>query len=198
MEERVSVNTTKALYLKDRHEWRKWLEKNHATKKEAWLVFYKKHTGKKGVQYLDALEEALCFGWIDGPLKRIDDEKHAIKFTPRRKNSMWAESNIERAERMIELGKMTPAGLEKFSGHESRKIPQIISMPEDLERALKKNRKAWENFQKFPPSHRKHYYWWILSSKKPGTRKRRISEVVKRVETNRKLMWERAAERYGR
>lgn len=184
------------LFAKDRHEWRAWLEKNHVTKKEIWLVFYKKHTGKTGVAYLDALEEALCFGWIDGPLKRIDDEKHTIKFTPRRKNSMWAESNIKRAQKMIELGKMTPAGLEKFKGHENRKIPQVIEMPADLDKVLKANKRAWENFQKFPPSHRKHYFWWILSSKKPETRKRRIMEVVKMAEINRKLVWERASERY--
>ncbi|MCX6815024.1 MAG: YdeI/OmpD-associated family protein [Candidatus Aenigmarchaeota archaeon] len=184
------------LYLKDRHEWRAWLEKNHSTAKEAWVVFYKKHTGKKGAPYLDVLEEALCFGWIDGPLKRIDDEKHAIKFTPRRKHSVWAESNIERAKRMIRLGKMTPAGLEKFKGHESRKVPKVIPMPEDLENALKKNRKAWENFQKFAPSHRKHYFWWIISSKKPETRERRIKEVVNRAAINRKLVWERVAEKY--
>jgi uncharacterized protein YdeI (YjbR/CyaY-like superfamily) len=190
------MQPSKPLFAKDRHKWRAWLEKNHATKKEAWLVFYKKHAKKKGVPYLEALEEALCFGWIDGPLKRIDGEKHAIKFTPRRKSSVWAESNIKRAERMIDVGKMTPAGLEKFKDHEKRKVPSVIEMPADLEKALKKNRKAWENFQKFPPSHRKHYFWWIMSSKKPETRERRISEVVKCASENRKLMWERAAERY--
>jgi uncharacterized protein YdeI (YjbR/CyaY-like superfamily) len=184
------------LIFKTRHEWRGWLEKNHKAKKEAWVVFYKKHTGEPGVSYLDVLEEALCFGWIDGPLKRIDNEKHAIKFTPRRKQSVWAESNIERAKRMIRIGKMTPAGLEAFRGHEARKVPKNIPMPQDLEDALKKSRKAWENFQKFPPSHRKHYFWWIISAKQPETRERRIREVVKRAAENRKLMWERASERH--
>ncbi len=186
------------LYVKDRQSWRNWLEKNHSKKKEAWVVFYKKHSKKQGAPYLEVLEEALCFGWIDGPLKRIDGERHAIKFTPRRRSSVWAESNIIRAKKMIEAGKMTAAGLEAFRGHESRKVPHLIPMPQDLEKALKKNRKAWENFQKFPPSHRKHYFWWIISSKKPETRERRIGEVVERAETNRKLMWERASERYRR
>jgi uncharacterized protein YdeI (YjbR/CyaY-like superfamily) len=185
----------KSFYFKDRQAWRAWLEKNHSTRKEAWVVFYKKHTGKKGATYLDVLEEALCFGWIDGPLKRIDDEKHAIKFTPRRKRSVWAESNIERAKRMISLGKMTPAGLEAFRGHESRAVPKIIPMPQDLEKALKKNRKAWDNFQKFAPSHRKHYHWWIISSKRLETRERRIKEVVKRASENRKLVWVRASKK---
>ena len=182
------------LLFRTRQAWRSWLGKNHAKKREAWVVFYKKHVKKKGVTYLDVLEEALCFGWIDGPLKRIDGEKHAIKFTPRRKRSVWAESNIERAKRMIKLGKMTSAGLEAFKGHEARAVPKIIVMPEDLEKALNANPHAWENFQRFPPSHRKHFFWWILSSKKPETRERRISEVVKRAAENRKLGWERAAE----
>jgi len=192
------MQSTKPIFAKDREVWRAWLEKNHVTKKEAWVVFYKKHTGKHGASYLDILEEALCFGWIDGPLKRIDGEKHAIKFTPRRKRSVWAASNVERAKRMIELGKMTPAGLEAFQGHESRKVPKIILIPSDLEKSLKANPKAWENFQRFPPSHRKHYFWWIMNAKRPETRDRRISEVVKRAETNRKLIWERAAERNKR
>ena len=189
------MQPTKPLYFKTREQWRRWLEKNHAKKKEAWVIFYKKHTGKKGASYSDILEEALCFGWIDGPLKRIDGEKHAIKFTPRRPRSVWAASNIERVERMIAEGKMTPAGLEAFKGHEARAVPKIIEMPSDLGDALKKNKKAWENFQKFPPSNKKHYFWWIMSAKRPETRDRRISEVVKRAETNKKLGWERASER---
>ena len=184
------------LLFKSRQAWRSWLQKNHSTKKEAWVVLYKKHVKKKGAPYLDILEEALCFGWIDGPLRRMDGEKHAIKFTPRRKRSVWAESNIERAKKMIKLDKMTAAGLKAFQGHESRRVPKVISMPADLEKALRKNSKAWENFQGFPPSHRKHYSWWVLSSKRPETRERRITEVVKRAETNKKLVWERATDRY--
>lgn len=150
---------------------------------------------KERPSYTDVLEEALCFGWIDGPLKRIDGEKHALKFTPRRPRSVWAASNVERVERMIRLGKMTPAGLEAFRGHEARAVPKIIPMPEDLEKSLKANPRACENFQKFAPSHRKHYFWWIMSAKRPETRDRRIIEVVKRAAENRKLMWERASER---
>ena len=183
------------LLFKSRQSWRSWLERNHSKKREAWIIFYKKHTGKKGVPYQDIIEEALCFGWIDGPLRRIDDEKHAIKFTPRRPRSVWAQSNIERVKRMIAQGKMTPAGLEAFKGHESRAVPKVLLMPSDLEKSLKTSPKAWENFQKFAPSHKKHYFWWILRAKKPETRERRISEIVKRAEENKKLGWERAAKK---
>ena len=189
------MHPSKPLFFRNRQQWRSWLNKNHSRKKEAWVVFYKKHTGKKGVAYADVIEEALCFGWIDGPLRRIDGEKHAIKFVPRRKRSVWAASNVERVERMIELGKMAPAGLAAFQGHEARAVPKVILMPPDLEEALKGSPRAWENFQKFAPSHKKHYFWWVLSSKRPETRERRISEVVKAAEENRKLTWVRASER---
>jgi uncharacterized protein YdeI (YjbR/CyaY-like superfamily) len=175
------------LYFRDRQEWREWLEKNYDKASEAWLVFYKKHTGKTGIPYADAVEEALCFGWIDGPLRRIDGEKHMQRFCPRRKGSVWAESNIKRVRRMIRLGKMTKAGMEKFSWHEKTRVPGKIGMPGDLERALKSEGVAWKNFQSFPPSHRKHFLWWVVSSKRPETRKKRISELVKRAAENRRL-----------
>lgn len=176
------------LDFRDRRAWRKWLEKNHATAKEAWFVFYKKHSGKRGVPYEDAIEEALCFGWIDGQMRRIDSEKHMLRFCPRRKGSVWAESNIRRVKKMIKAGKMTRAGLEAFEGHEKRTVPSFVEMPGDLERALKANRKAWTNFSNFPPSHRKHFLWWVTSAKTPETRNKRIQELVKRSEENRRLI----------
>ena len=96
-----------------REQWRAWLGENHDAAKELWLVFHKKHTGKGGLTYDEAVEEALCFGWIDGILKRIDDEKHMVRFCPRRKNSIWSERNKERVRRMIEAGRMTDIGLAK-------------------------------------------------------------------------------------
>ncbi len=104
------MQITNPKHFKNRDELRKWLEKNHATKSELWLLFYKVKTGKKSVRYPEAVEEALCFGWIDGILKRIDDEKHAQRFTPRNPKSIWSKVNKERAKRMIDAGKMTDAG----------------------------------------------------------------------------------------
>ena len=144
--------------------------------------------GKPRIPYEDAVEEALCFGWIDGQIKRIDGEKHMQRFCPRRKRSVWAESNIRRVKKMIRLGRMTQAGLEKFECHERTRVPSVVEMPDDLENALKANGKAWHNFQTFPPSHRKHFLWWVTSPKGKETREKRIRELVKRTAKNRRLM----------
>ena len=175
-------------YFKNRQEWRRWLEQNHARQKEAWLIYYKKHTGKPRISYDAAVEEAICFGWIDGQVKRIDHEKHMQRFSPRRKNSLWADSNIKRAKEMIRLGKMTEPGMERFRLHEKTRIPQVIEMPKSLEKALKANKKAWQNFQNFPASHRKHFFWMVLSAKKPETAERRIRKIVNRANRNERLM----------
>ncbi len=175
-------------YFKSRDEWRRWLEQNHAGQKEAWLIYYKKHTGKPGIPYDDAVEEAICFGWIDGKVKRIDNEKHMQRFSPRRKNSLWADSNIKRAKEMIKTGRMTEPGMEMFRLHEKTRIPQAIEMPKELEKALKADRKAWQNFQSFPASHRKHFFWMILSAKKPETADRRIKKIIGMAERNERLM----------
>jgi len=108
------LDTLETIYAKDRHEWRSWLDKNHNAKKEVWLVIYKKQTGKPAVAYEDAVGEAICFGWIDGRSKTIDDEKYMQRYTPRTSRSHWSQSNIQRAEKMIEQGRMTEAGLKAF------------------------------------------------------------------------------------
>lgn len=107
----------KTLYVKKRGEWRKWLEKNHQKESEIWLVYYKKHTKKPSIPYNDAVEEALCFGWIDSSEKRIDKERYAQRFTPRKPKSNWSESNKERVRKLIVQGKMTPAGLAAFNNN---------------------------------------------------------------------------------
>ncbi len=181
------------LYIRNRNEWRKWLEKNHDKEKEIWLVFYKKHMGKAWLSYEDAVEEALCFGWIDGKLKRIDDEKHLIRFSPRKKNSVWSEINRKKAEKMIREGKMTEAGLAKieeakrsgkwFSTYTSKKRPTI---PPDLKKALKGDKKAWENFHNFTNTYQLAYIHWVESARREETRKKLIEEVVKRASQNKK------------
>ncbi len=177
------------LYLTDRKQWRAWLAKNHSKKKEIWLIYYKKSTGKKNIPYNDAVEEALCYGWIDGQVKRIDDEKHMQRFSPRRRGSHWAESNIKRVKKLISEEKMTPAGMHAFEKRPvEMDIPSNPRMPSDLKKALKKNKKAWENFNSFPRSHKKHFYWHILSAKRAETREKRINYLVKRAKENRRLM----------
>lgn len=108
------MNITKTLYAKDRTQWRRWLEKNHDKEKEIWLVFYRKDSGKVSISYNDAVEEALCFGWIDSIEKGIDGERFAQRFTPRKPKSKWSETNKERVKKLIKEGKMTKAGLAVF------------------------------------------------------------------------------------
>lgn len=175
-------------HFTSRDEWRAWLEQNHATAPEVWLVFYKKHTGKAGLSYEEAVEEALCFGWIDGLLKPIDEEKYALRFSPRKQGSIWSESNKRRVAKLIKEGRMTEAGLAKVkeakANGEWRAAAQreeTTAIPADLKRALKANAPAWRNFERLAPSHKKQYLYWINSAKTEQTRQRRIQETIKRV-----------------
>ena len=178
----------------DRETWRAWLEKNHASAKEVWLVYYKKHTGKASVSYRESVEEALCFGWIDGIRKRVDDECYMHRFTPRRKGSKWSSLNIRLATEMIEAGQMSKAGLDTFKNRvehdgESTKTTgvQDVSLAAETEEGLKANKKAWENFGKLAPGYRKQYIGWLQSAKKPETRERRLKELIRVLEQNKKL-----------
>jgi len=183
----------KPLSIAKRVKWRKWLENNHNQEKEIWLIFYKKHSGKQKISLEEAVEEALCFGWIDCILKRIDDEKHIIRFTPRKKNSIWSKINRKRAEKMINDGKMTDEGFAKIeeaksSGKWSSAYTLLVkpTMPSDLKRALKEKQKAWQNFNEFANSYQANYIYWVNSAKREETRKRRIEEVVARAIQNKK------------
>ncbi len=111
------MDITEKLYVTNRNEWRVWLEKNHVSANEIWLIYYKKHSGKKRIPYNDAVEEALCFGWIDSTVKSIDDECYAQRFSPRRKKSKLSEMNKERIRQLIKRGKMTSHGLESIKHH---------------------------------------------------------------------------------
>jgi uncharacterized protein YdeI (YjbR/CyaY-like superfamily) len=182
-----------ALVLNDRNEWRKWLEKNSIKEKEVWLIHYKKHTGKLGISLEEAVEEAICFGWIDSKMKSLDDEKYILRYSPRKKNSPWSKINKERAKKLINQGKMTEEGLDKIkearrtgkwsAAYSSKRKP---TMPSELEEELKKDKTAWENFNNFANSYQTNYVYWVVRAKREETRKRRIKEVVKRANQNKK------------
>ena len=183
----------KTLYVKDRVAWRDWLKKNHTSENEIWLIYYKKHTGKPRIPYDDAVEEALCFGWIDSLVKTIDDEKYMQKYSPRKKSSVWSEYNVKRCEKMIKEDKMTDAGLKlieeaKKSGkwQQAYISKKIFEMPDALEIALKKDKTAWANFNNFAPSYKNNYIHWVISAKREETKNNRIAEVVKRSALNKK------------
>jgi len=182
------------VFASDRKAWRAWLTKNHASETEAWLVYYKKHTGKPSVGYLDSVREALCFGWIDGLKKRIDDETYAHRFTPRKPRSRWSPQNIRLATELIELGLMAEAGLRAFEqrlDYDEEVMEQIqaekIDLTTETETALKANRKAWRNFERLTPGYRKQYVAWLQTAKRPETRKKRLEEAIRLLEANRKL-----------
>jgi uncharacterized protein YdeI (YjbR/CyaY-like superfamily) len=188
------MERTKELHFANRRDWRSWLEKNNETKREAWLIFYKKHTGKPNVTYDEAVEEALCFGWIDSIIKRIDHEKFARKFTHRKPNSNWSESNKKRAQKMIAQGRMTKAGLELINGAKQHgkwnrnSLPKKeYPVPQYVKHALRSNEKALANFNKLAPSYRRQYVAWVDSAKKEKTRRKRLVEVIGVLERNEKL-----------
>jgi len=177
-----------------RQEWRDWLVKNHASEKELWLVYYKKHTGKPSVTYMESVKEALCFGWIDGIKKSIDEERYMHRFTPRRTGSKWSPLNITLAQEMIESGEMTEAGLSVFKQRVSynEKILKAIKAKEtqltpEMEKALKANQKAWDNFNQLAPGYRKQYVGWLLNAKKPETKEKRLREAIELLAKNKKL-----------
>jgi uncharacterized protein YdeI (YjbR/CyaY-like superfamily) len=182
------------LCFSNRNDWRAWLSKNHASKREVWLMYYKRHTGKPSIRYDDSVEEALCFGWIDGIMKRVDDERCARKFMPRRSRSKWSESNKKRAEKMMREGRMTEAGMAKIEDAKKSgewfKLhvrPRELVVPVFIEEALRRNRKALENFNGLAIGYKKLYVAWISSAKREETRKKRIAEAIELLEQNRKL-----------
>jgi uncharacterized protein YdeI (YjbR/CyaY-like superfamily) len=188
----------KTFYAANRDEWRAWLKEHHEKETEVWLIYYKKASARPRVPYDDAVEEALCFGWVDSLVKRIDEEKYAQKFTPRKNHSKWSEHNKRRARAMIEQGKMTEAGLavigkgvlDSSRDHGARKIPdrrRYDTVPEFIQNALNKNKKAREYFDKLAPSYRRLYIGWITNAKRAETQERRLAEAIGLLAQNKKL-----------
>ena len=184
-----------ALSFKNRDEWRKWLEKNHRKEKEVWLVHYKKHVGKIGIQLEEAVEEALCFGWIDGKLRKVDKERFILRYSPRKVNSVWSKLNRERVERLMKAGKMTAAGLsiieeakKRGSWNQAYTNLKRDRIPPDLRKALAEDKRALDNFQRFANSYRNMYIHWVKSATTGKTRRERIEKVVKQASQNKKLI----------
>jgi len=169
----------------DRSEWRRWLEENHSAEKEIGVIIHRKNSGSRGLRYEEAVEEAICFGWIDGKMQSLDAAMFRQRFTPRKKGSIWSKSNRDRAEKMIREEKMAPAGFEavceaKGNGrwNAAYSSKAALTIPEDLAEALKKNGVAWKNFCGFSNSTKRQYVYWVNSAKKDETRRKRIASVV--------------------
>jgi uncharacterized protein YdeI (YjbR/CyaY-like superfamily) len=197
MTRRNSLEPRPVLF-RDRQAWRRWLEKNHDRVGELWLAYFKKHTGKRSVTYPDALDEALCFGWIDGIVRSIDDERYMQRWTPRKNPKGWSAANLAHVRRLVAQGRMTPAGLAVLGvpldvrnedGAVRAKPPGRRGgtatgtghgpVPEFITRALARNRAAAAFFARLAPSHRRRYVAWILGAKRDETRARRLAEAVR-------------------
>jgi uncharacterized protein YdeI (YjbR/CyaY-like superfamily) len=173
-----------------RREWRDWLERNHATASGVWLVSYKKSSGKPRVSYDQAVEEALCFGWIDSRPNTIDDERSMQYFSPRRAGSPWSKLNKQRIEKLVALGLMAPAGLAKIEAAKgdgswyAYDAIEALLIPPDLDAALAANATAARHFRAFNASAKKQLLWWVASAKRPETRAKRIERLVAAAEAN--------------
>lgn len=180
------------IFFKSQVEFRRWLAKNHATQSELWLGMYKKDSGKVGISYKEALDEALCFGWIDGVRKSMGDEAYTIRFTPRRKGSIWSKVNLERFNALKADGQMTAAGeraLEESTGPKgiySYEKP-LASLASAEEKLFRRNKEAWSYWGEQPPGYRKLVLNWITTAKRPETRAKRLATLIDDSEAGRRI-----------
>jgi uncharacterized protein YdeI (YjbR/CyaY-like superfamily) len=169
-------------FFKTQAEFRRWLKANHAKESECWLAFYKKGSGKTGITYQEALDEALCHGWIDGIRKTHDEEAFKIRFSPRKPGSLWSAINIKRVGELETDGRMKPKGLEVFQGRKDQVGYSIVNgpkeLPEDLQEKFKKHKKAWKFHQAQPPGYRKMCVFWISFAKREETRLKRLQVII--------------------
>jgi uncharacterized protein YdeI (YjbR/CyaY-like superfamily) len=178
-----------------RDDWRKWLAKNHAAEQRGvWLDFYRKGTGRPTLQYEESVEEALCFGWIDSIIKKIDEQRYCRKFTPRRPGSVWSSANKRRVARLISSKKMTRPGLavveeaKRSGGWETAPASATkLELPAELSEALRGNKKARRHFDELASSYRRHFVGWVATARRAETRARRARESVALLEQGKKL-----------
>ena len=183
--------TTKltTLDVSSREKWRRWLEKNHASVAAIWLVFHKKHTAKKSILYQDALDEALCFGWVDSLVRRLDEDRYARKFTPRKADSRWSTINRGRYAKLKAAGLLAAPGIARPPTNRSGDAPKptLGTIPSFIETEIRANPKAWAFFQELAPSHRRHYLGWIATAKREETQRKRLREAIQLLAAGQKL-----------
>jgi uncharacterized protein YdeI (YjbR/CyaY-like superfamily) len=173
-------------FAADRAAWREWLERHHAERTQVWLLLHKKHVEEPSVGYDEAVEEALCWGWIDGLTNRRDERSYAVRFTPRKPGSVWSETNVERVRRMIAEERMTPAGLalveevKRRGTWDEAASGRLDVTPPDLEAALAGVPAAQGHWASWAATYRRQYIYWVLDAKRPETRARRTADVVRR------------------
>ncbi len=171
-------------YFKSATDFQKWLEKNHATATELWVGFYKRDSGKPSITWPESVDQALCFGWIDGIRKGVDEISYQIRFTPRRRGSIWSAINIKRAKELVRQKQMRPTGLKAVAARIENKSgiysyeQRSTELKQPYAKLLKKNKAASNFFERQPPSYRKMIDWWIISAKKEETRMAHLAKLI--------------------
>ena len=186
----MEIGTT--LYAKDRRQWRSWLARHHRTAPEIWLIYYKKHSGKPRIPYSDAVEEALCYGWIDSIVKPVDEDRWAQRFSPRRPSSRLSAMNRERVRRLIAARRMTKAGLERiahvFDHTRDTKRRVKWQIPPDILTVLKRDRTTRKHFQAFPESYKRIRIGWIEAARRrPEILRQRLRHFLKMTAQNKRF-----------
>ncbi|MFZ2054586.1 MAG: YdeI/OmpD-associated family protein [Candidatus Aminicenantales bacterium] len=170
-------------------QWRAWLAEHHDSESEVWLIFLKRHTGRPSIAYEDAVNEALCFGWVDSLIRRLDDARYARKFTPRKPGSRWSTANRRRYARLKAAGRLTAARLKLEPTDRSGDVPRLSAaeIPRYIQDALKNHPAAWNHFERLAPSYRRMYIGWIDSAKRQETKMRRLQEAIRLLAEGKKL-----------
>jgi uncharacterized protein YdeI (YjbR/CyaY-like superfamily) len=182
-------------YFAKPDDWRAWLEKHHASKRELWVGFYKKGTGRPSITWPESVDEALCFGWIDGVRKTIDAESYVIRFSPRRAGSIWSAVNTRRASELIREKRMHDSGIRAFEKRDPKKSGvysfeqqrDAAKLSAAHEKEFKRNRAAWTFFQSQPPGYRKIAAWYVVSAKQEETRARRLATLIRDSAAGRRI-----------
>ena len=173
--------------------FRDWLEQHHDSEREVWVGFYKVKSGRGGMVYREALDEALCYGWIDGLARGVDEHSYAQRFTPRKERSHWSQVNIRRAKELIAEGRMRPPGLAAFERRPADAAPAYSFEQRDVafspaqRKRFRANAAAWKYFESQPPSYRRIATWWVLSAKREDTRERRLATLIEDSAAGRRI-----------
>ncbi len=185
----MSAKPIETVDLRSRQEWRKWLKEHCQSKSEIWLLFHKRHTGITSISYDDAVEEALCFGWIDSIVRRLDNDHYARKFTPRKAGSRWSTINRRRYADLKSRGLLAAPGLKRAPTSRSGDAPRpsVAAVPSYIEERLKTDPRAWQYFKGLAPSYQRAYIGWIDSAKREETKEKRLREALSLLAVGKKL-----------
>jgi uncharacterized protein YdeI (YjbR/CyaY-like superfamily) len=185
----MTAKNLRTLEVRSRRQWRSWLRQHHDSETEIWLVFHKCHTAEKSIKYNDAVEEALCFGWIDSIVRRLDDDRYARKFTRRKPSSRWSTINRQRYADLKRRRLLAGPGLKRpptgLSGDAPRRSVSVI--PTYIEKQLKADERAWSYFEQLAPSYRRAYIGWIDSAKRDETKEKRLRVAINLLAAGKKL-----------